>query len=436
MVPSILKSYLGLESSPAPVPTKDANTPVRALPSSWYRSEEIYELERRAIFSRKWMLTTHKLRLPNTGDWLRYDVAGYPFILVRDREGNINGFHNVCRHRAFPVVTEEGGTSRIFSCKYHGWSYGLNGKLAKAPGYQELEGFDKSKNGLLPVHVHIDCNGFIWVNLDGGEEPEISWKDDFKGIDLQPRFQDFNFDDYKFDHTWEMSGEYNWKILADNYNECYHCATTHPDISAVADLSSYAVDTKDGSIIHFANARSDQIRTASTYYFPNASMTVTSNFFFMQRWAPTSQNQCAMKYEVYRHKNASDDDFELISGMYKRIMSEDKELCIATQKNLNIGVFVNGELHPRLEKGPLYFQKTVRELLQEHYKREEEAQQQIWPAQQTLPREASTSQNDMDFYTDLTTKGQGADSCATVARQSDGCCGGMACGASGAALVQ
>lgn len=171
MVPSILKNYLGFESSPAPVPTKDANAPVRALPSSWYRSEEIYELERRAIFSRKWMLTTHKLRLPNTGDWLRYDVAGYPFILVRDREGNINGFHNVCRHRAFPVVTEEGGTSRIFSCKYHGWSYGLNGKLAKAPGYQELEGFDKSKNGLLPVHVHVDCNGFIWVNLDGEKSP-------------------------------------------------------------------------------------------------------------------------------------------------------------------------------------------------------------------------------------------------------------------------
>ena len=276
MVSSMLKNYLGF----APTPKKDENTDaVRALPASWYTSQEMYELERRSIFCKKWLLTTHKLRLPNTGDWLRYQIAGYPFILVKDREGNINAFHNVCRHRAFPVVTEEGGTSRIFSCQYHGWSYGLNGKLAKAPGYQELEGFDKSKNGLLPIHVRVDHNGFIWVNLDGGEEPEVAWEDDFEGIDRQTRFEYFNFEDYQFDHTWDMDGEYNWKLLADNYNECYHCQTAHPDVPSLADLSAYSVDTKDGGIIHNAAARSDQIekglRIASTYYFPNASMTVS-----------------------------------------------------------------------------------------------------------------------------------------------------------------
>lgn len=283
---SLWKNYFGLgevaSSGATPPAEKDEDgkpTPIRALPASWYTSQELFELERRAIFSRRWLLITHSLRLPNAGDFLRYSVAGYPFILVRDREGNVNAFHNVCRHRAFPVVTEESGTSRIFSCQYHGWSYGLNGKLAKAPGYQELEGFDKSKNGLLPIHVHLDRNGFVWVNLDGGEKPEIEWSDDFKDIDRQARFEDFNFDDYQFDHTWEMEGEYNWKILADNYNECYHCQTAHPDIPALADLSSYAVDTKDGSIMHYANAKPEQIerglKTASTFYFPNASMTVT-----------------------------------------------------------------------------------------------------------------------------------------------------------------
>jgi phenylpropionate dioxygenase-like ring-hydroxylating dioxygenase large terminal subunit len=251
---------------------------VSTFPTSWYSSQGIYELERRAIFSRKWLLTTHKLRFPKTGDWLRYNIAGYAFILVKDREGEINAFHNVCRHRAFPVVTEEGGTSRIFSCQYHGWSYGLNGKLAKAPGYQELEGFDKSKNGLLPIHVHIDTNGFIWLNLDAGEKPEVSWEDDIGQIDLQPRFKDFNWEDYSFDHTWELTGDYNWKILADYSSKRYGRSTAKLETAPVADLSSHAGGIEDGSVVYSTNSTPGQIaidlKAATTYYFPNASMAV------------------------------------------------------------------------------------------------------------------------------------------------------------------
>lgn len=275
---SSLWNLLGVRDT-SKAPSTNENSPVRALPASWYTSQEMFELERRSIFCKRWLFTTHKARLPNPGDWVRYDVAGFQFIVVKDREDKINAFHNVCRHRGFPVVTGDQGSSKIFACKYHGWSYGLNGKLAKAPSYQGLEGFDKSKNGLFPIHVHVDTNGFVWVNLDAGEKPEIAWEDDFKGIDLQPRFQNYNFDDYVFDHTWEQEGDYNWKILADNYNECYHCPTTHPDIPAVADLSTYSVSTKDGSIIHDAHSTEEQIasglRVASTYYFPNASMNVS-----------------------------------------------------------------------------------------------------------------------------------------------------------------
>lgn len=277
---AFLKSALGGLSSWSQSAAEDDGTkPVRALPAPWYTSQEMYELERRAIFSRKWLLTTHKARLPEPGDWLKYQVAGFEFILCRDRTGSINGFHNVCRHRAFPVVTGDQGKSHVFSCKYHGWSYGLNGKLAKAPGYQDLPGFDRSQNGLLAIHVHVDRNGFVWVNLDGKEKPEVAWADDFAGVDEQPRFDNYNFEDYVFDHTWEMEGEYNWKILADNYNECYHCKSTHPDIPKIADLESYYVETKGAHIDHYGNPTKEQIerglRVASTYYFPNASMNVS-----------------------------------------------------------------------------------------------------------------------------------------------------------------
>jgi len=238
----------------------------------------MYELERRAIFSRRWILTTHKLRLKEPGDWLQYEIAGFDLVLVRDRSGKINAFHNICRHRAFPVVEGDKGSAKIFACRYHGWSYGLDGRLAKAPGYQNLDGFDKSQNGLLPIHVHVDHNGFIWVNLDGDEKPKVSWAEGFEGVDLQKRYGGYNFDDYEFDHSWAIEAPYNWKIAADNYNECYHCKTTHPDVPSLANLESYDVTPKAAYIQHDAATTAEQkaagMIVASTYYFPNASTNV------------------------------------------------------------------------------------------------------------------------------------------------------------------
>ena len=167
----------------------------------------------------------------------------------------------------------------------------------------------------------------------------------------------------------------------------------------------------------------------------------------MQRFVPASPTKCTMKYEVYRNKTSSDEDFELINQMYKRIMTEDKALCANAQKNLNNGVFVNGELHPRMEKGPLYFQNAVRELLREHHKREEKEGREIWPARQTLPAKASTSKEDEDFCAKVVATSKervtvGADSvidggCSAVAGQTE-CCsagGGMGCASTGGTLV-
>ena len=253
-------------------------TPTRALPAPWYTSQEMYEFERRAIFSRWWLFITHQSRLQEAGDFLRYSVAGFDFVIARDRNGNINAFHNVCRHRAYSVVEKPEGNAKIFACRYHGWSYGLDGKLAKAPDYHFLE-FDKTQNGLLPIHVHIDVNGFIWVNLDGKKTPEIPWEDRFANVDKQERFKDFNFDNYVLDHTYQVEGKYNWKILADNFNECYHCKTTHPDVPTFMGIDSHSVDTKDGHMQHDQASTPEQqakgFRVESTYYFPNVSMSIS-----------------------------------------------------------------------------------------------------------------------------------------------------------------
>ncbi|VUC22971.1 unnamed protein product [Clonostachys rosea] len=396
---ALAKLPISLFSKPLP-----QTATIRALPSSWYRSAEVYELERRAIFSKKWILVTHKLRFVENGTWIRFEEAGFQFFLVKDHKGKINGFHNICRHRAFPIVTEEKGKSLVLSCKYHGWSYGLSGQLAKAPGYTDMEGFDKTKNGLFPIHVHVDAHGFIWVNLDASNTPEPFGKE-FHNIDKLERHKAFNFDDYHFDHTWEMSGDYNWKTLADNYNECYHCKTTHPDTLGLSDLDKYAVEVKGGQIEHLPDTSKMQVKDVynlvSNYYFPNACMTVTPHFFYMMRCVPTSHGHCSMEYEVYRHKDASDEDFKTIDEMFKRILNEDKWLCNNAQKNLNAGVFINGEMHPRMEQGPLYFQSRVRQVLNDHRKLEQAANQEIWPARQTAAQDYGDTVEDISFCSGL-----------------------------------
>lgn len=199
----------------------------------------MFELERRAIFSKKWILVSHQQRFLNVGDFVRVTEAGFPLFIIRDKQGMIRCHHNVCRHRAYPVVDQESGKASILACKYHGqsrsssptrpksdsiigWSYGLDGKLAKAPKYHDIKGFERSENYLFGIHVHVDAAGFIWINLDAAPEPTVLWNDDFAGVDVQERLARFDLKEYRFDHQWRQTGNYNWKTLADNYNEVRH----------------------------------------------------------------------------------------------------------------------------------------------------------------------------------------------------------------------
>jgi len=113
----------------------------------------------------------------------------------------------------------------------------------------------------------------------------------------------------------------------------------------------------------------------------------------VQKFLPSGPLKSTMNYEIYRNKHSSSEDFDLISSMYARVMAEDKVLCEQAQKNLNIGVFVNGQLHPKYEKAPLFFQQTVREIVTAHWKREQAEGKQIWPAKRAV--EDQISQDDI-----------------------------------------
>lgn len=128
----------------------------------------------------------------------------------------------------------------------------------------------------------------------------------------------------------------------------------------------------------------------------------------IQKFLPRSPNHSAMAYEIYRNRNSSEANFKLISDMYARVMAEDKVLCDNAQKNLDRGVFVNGQLHPKFEKAPLFFQSTVRHVITEQYNREKAEGREIWPAKQKLPgdAQAQVTEKDESLCGDLCCKAQ------------------------------
>ncbi|EFX04861.1 rieske family domain containing protein [Grosmannia clavigera kw1407] len=384
--------FLGLSQDASPAKP----LPSRGLASSWYRSPAMYELERRAVFSQRWLLMTHTLRFTKAGDYESFTVAGFSFFLVLDRTGRINGFHNICRHRAYPIVEKACGNAAVLSCKYHGWSYSYQGGLAKAPRFDTVDGFDRAQHGLLPVHVHVDRAGFVWVNLEAGT-PSVPWSDDFAGVD-STMADTYGFSGYHFDHRWDIDLDANWKGVVENYNECYHCPTSHPLIAGVSDLTKYTVEPKAGAFQHTIvnKAESDgNFRRSIVYLYPLTSITVTDNFFYIQRMVPTSATTTRIENDVFRHEKATDAEFQAILDFYHQVLGEDKTLCDNAQANINAGVYVNGEFHPQKEKGPLYFQDTVRTQVMAHRAKEEKQDgRPIWPATPKIAGEMKTDKLD------------------------------------------
>ncbi|KAF9879240.1 rieske domain-containing protein [Colletotrichum karsti] len=367
------------------------------LPASWYREPGFYQLERRAIFSKSWILVSHVHQFNEPGKYARYEMAGYPFFIIKDRAGNINAFLNICRHRAFPIVHENEGKAFVLSCKYHGWSYSMNGNLAKAPRFDHVEDFDKEEYKLYKVHSHVDRLGFFWVNLDAAEKPTLSWEEQFGGVDTQPRLQNFDMSDYEYDHTWSMEGKFNWKTLIENYNECYHCPTAHPGLAPFFKGNKQMNYGLEKYWVAHLGAKGEE-RSGSvspTYMFPNASVTLTPVFFYMMSIVPTSATTSLMRYEVYRSKSATPEQVKEKLDFFSQVESEDKWLANGSQANLNSDTYMTGPFHPDVEEAVVYVIGRVKGMLHEHVAEEKKRGSEWWPARRG-PVQATKSSAEQD----------------------------------------
>lgn len=217
---------------------------VRTLPASYYTSPELYEEERERIFARRWICVGREAEIPAAGDFLVREVAGESLIIVRDEEGEPRALYNVCRHRGTRMCEQahgrfEGG----IRCPYHSWTYGLDGRLLRAPSMSDLEGFDRESWPLFGAPV-ARWEGWLFVSLAADPEP---FEEAF--APLIGRFARYNLSSLTVARRIEYDVRANWKLIFENYSECYHCSPVHPALVRLTPAQSGANDLVDGPFL-------------------------------------------------------------------------------------------------------------------------------------------------------------------------------------------
>ena len=216
---------------------------MRTLPRSAYLSDAHFALETERIFHSEWFLVAREEIFPATGDHLVVDVAGESVLLVRDRSGELRGFYNVCRHRGSQLVMDgteadagagpapAGRFKGAIRCPYHAWTYGLSGELRNAPFLTESDGLRREQLGLHPVAVET-WGGFVFVNLTPSEVTLArSLAVRLNGAD--DRSRNYPLVDLRIGRRVTYDVRANWKAIVENYNECYHCGSVHPELCEV-----------------------------------------------------------------------------------------------------------------------------------------------------------------------------------------------------------
>ena len=199
-----------------------------SLPREMYNSPDVFVRDLEWLMQNQWLLTGHISQIPEAGDFYLFEIGAENIIITRNREGEIRAFHNVCRHRGSRICLEKQGKKRLFICPYHAWSYDLNGNLRAATSMPE--DFDRSQNGLIPVHVGV-FEGLIFVNFAEGDALN------FEGFTERfiPLVKGQGVGSAKIATRKSYPTKANWKLVVDNFFECYHCRAAHQTYCQVHD---------------------------------------------------------------------------------------------------------------------------------------------------------------------------------------------------------
>jgi Rieske 2Fe-2S family protein len=206
----------------------------RTLPRAAYFSDDQFARERERIFAREWVCVGRADEVPETGDTLVVTVADESVLIVRDGDGRVRAFYNVCRHRGCQLVLAEGtahaGTA--IRCPYHAWTYAFDGTLRSAPFLEDGDGFTRAD---FPLHAVAaeSWGGFLFVSL----APERSLAEQLGAAPA--RLANYPLDTLRLAQRLRYEVAANWKVVLENYNECYHCAGVHPELCRIVPAFKY-----------------------------------------------------------------------------------------------------------------------------------------------------------------------------------------------------
>ena len=210
-----------------------------ALEPRFYLDPEVIALEQERIFDRHWQLAGHVSALPQPGSYLTTQAGDQPILVVRDAEGEVGAFRNVCRHRGSKLLAGSGQCKRAIRCRYHGWTYKLDGTLIGVPEHRTYTELDKSLLGLFPVRTEV-VSGLIFFNLDVHADPLTPQLGD-----LPERMANYAIETLEPFSPWNGGQPVNWKIVADNYMEGYHVPIAHPGLMRLLDYNHYDCEVHD-----------------------------------------------------------------------------------------------------------------------------------------------------------------------------------------------
>lgn len=245
-------------------------TPADTLPFSWYSDEDVLRRERSRIFARTWQYAGRTEQVAQPGSFLASDAAGIPILVTRDGDGALCAFLNVCRHRG-AVLAEGCGTRSAIQCHYHAWTYDLDGSLRTAPRSDREPGFDAGEWSLLPASVGT-WGPFVFVNPD----PDAIPLGEHLGALPELLARDIDLDGLVFHSRVEFGSNANWKIVVENFLECYHCPTAHPGFSDEVDVhpDRYLLEAHPTFSAQFATAKRTGERGQFHLLYPNTGVNV------------------------------------------------------------------------------------------------------------------------------------------------------------------
>ncbi|MBI3471548.1 MAG: Rieske 2Fe-2S domain-containing protein [Candidatus Solibacter usitatus] len=353
------------------IPTPDLSR-ASTLPAHWYVDPEYLDVEKQRIFWRTWQAVGHADAVAHAGDYLACEVLGEPLVVVRGEDGVLHAFSNVCRHRA-STIAEGQGNCRALRCPYHGWTYGLDGRLLGQPEFEGVQNWDRS-SVCLPAMPVETWGPFLFVRLDSGGPPLTEVLGD---IPREARRLGCNLDRLRFYQRKDYLLNCNWKVYVDNYLEGYHVPVAHPGLFRELDYSRYRVETHRYYSSHYAPirpAQGDPERrytsdgAAALYYwiFPNFMLNIYPDNLSSNIILPLGHDRTLTIFEWFFPPEHLAPD----SGVARRTLAfsdeiqiEDIKLCENVQRGLRSRTYDTGRLSVKRENGVHHFHMLMHEFL-------------------------------------------------------------------------